>query len=297
MSPDRSIPDFFIAGAPKCGTTSLYSWLRTHPRLFMPCKEPGFFSRDLLDHPDLQFHLYRRLFDDRPECTLVGEASPKYLYSAVGLREIRSHRPDARILILLRNPVDLVHSFHGQMVKQCDEVVTDFEAAWRLVDSRSEGAALPRMCRSATLVDYPFWGRIGSRLQDLFSVFPANQIRVYLLNDMQLHPATLYADVLEFLGVEHDGRTDFGAENPRVRVRSTAAHGALVGLRRRIWPILRSRGVGGTGLLRLLHRWNVSDAPETSMSDRFRQELIRFFADEVRLVEQILERDLSIWRQ
>lgn len=298
MVVDRSIPDFFIAGAPKCGTTSLYRWLRTHPQLYLPYKEPGFFSRDLVDHKDLKLDLYRRLFEDRPETTtLVGEASPKYLYSSQGLREIRSYRPDARIIVLLRNPVDLVHSFHGQMVKQCDESVTDFEQAWRLVGARSNGTAIPRLCRSAILLNYAFWGQVGSRLEDLFSIFPVEQRRVFLLDDMEANPAALYADVLDFLEVQHDGKTDFAAENPRVRVRSTALHQAVVGLRRRVLPVLRIRGGRGTGLLRLLRRFNVTDAPEVKMSDVFRRELATVFADQVSLVEEILNRKLDAWRQ
>ena len=137
----KNMPDFFIVGAPKCGTTSMYNWIAAHPKTFMPVKEPGFFSQDIRSIPNKEISSYLALFScERPPGTLVGEATPKYLYSKRGLRQIVELNPNARMIVMLRNPVDLVISLHGQMLREGMEIEPDFESAWKLSAARQVGA-------------------------------------------------------------------------------------------------------------------------------------------------------------
>lgn len=298
----RNFPDFFIAGAPKCGTTSLYEWLRSHPELHMPVKEPGFFSQDLrpIHYNDVQ--TYQDLFRNCPaEKSLIGEATPRYMYSARGLKEIYKYNPKAKIIILLRNPADLVVSFHGQMLREGIEVLTDFKEAWDLSQSRVRGENLPKLCQCPKVLDYPFWGRIGSPLKTVFDIFPGDQVKVYTLDELKVRPADVYRDVLNFLEVIDDGRSDFPSENLRVEVRSAKLHRTLLSIRNSCAPLLNTiqslSGGHGTGLLKLVNIFNVEKPRHlTNSPDRFRQELLAFFIPEVEIVESLTGFDLSNWK-
>jgi len=125
-------PDFFIVGAPKCGTTALYRFLSQHPEIFLPkVKEVHFFGSDLYLPgyvPDTEKYL--RLFANARDETRVGEASVWYLYSKVSAAEIKHFAPEASILIMLRNPVDMIHSLHSQLQYVGVERIKGFESAF-----------------------------------------------------------------------------------------------------------------------------------------------------------------------
>src|SRR5882672_4936026 len=114
MSPQ--MPEFFIVGAPKCGTTSLYAYLSRHPAVFMPrVKEPFFFCSDIQTTSMVRsLDDYCALFALAPLGSMRGEASTLYLFSEVAIPRIMALRPDAKILVMLRNPSDAAYSFHQQ---------------------------------------------------------------------------------------------------------------------------------------------------------------------------------------
>src|SRR5262245_23105956 len=115
-------PNFFIAGAPRCGTTSLWAYLRQHPDIFMCAKEPHAFGRDLDSNGTGRFEEFReldrylRLFEKAGAAKRVGDASPFYLYSRSAPAEIKSFDPEAKIIIVLRNPVDMVYSVYQKQL-------------------------------------------------------------------------------------------------------------------------------------------------------------------------------------
>src|SRR5687767_6541194 len=124
-------PNFFIPGAPKCGTSSLHDYLAQHPDVFMSedMKEPGFFN------PDLRVNLVRRaateqkylsLFKDAAGKRRVGESSTWYMLSSVAAQLINSFDPASKAILMLRNPVDAMYSLHGQLLWSCNEDITDF---------------------------------------------------------------------------------------------------------------------------------------------------------------------------
>ncbi len=123
-------PNFFIVGAPKCGTTALYEYLRPHPSIFMPRhKEPHYFASDLGTYPFIKtLDDYRRLFDGAgPQHLRVGEASVYYLRSTTAIANIRAFNPDAKLIAMFRNPVEMVHSLHSQLLYVAEENESDFE--------------------------------------------------------------------------------------------------------------------------------------------------------------------------
>ena len=141
------VPDFFIAGHSKCGTTALYEMLKRHPQIFMPdIKELWFFSPELRSRnrkpSDVRpetFERYTALFAPaRPE-QRAGEASPSYLMSHTAAARIAEVQPDARIIAILREPAAFLRSFHMQCVRNHIETETDF--ARHSSSSRPGGAA------------------------------------------------------------------------------------------------------------------------------------------------------------
>ena len=115
---DGPRPNFFILGAPKCGTTSLATWLGAHPQVYMsPDKEPHYFNADDR-HPGVSsLERYEQLFAGAgAEHAAVGEASVWYLYSKVAVANIEEYCQEPRYIVCLRNPVDMAHSLHEQQV-------------------------------------------------------------------------------------------------------------------------------------------------------------------------------------
>src|SRR5882672_1680365 len=109
-------PDCFIVGAPRCGTTAMYTYLGQHPEIFMSArKEPHFFGTDL-SSPALvrDEQQYLSLFAKAQNEKRAGEASVFYLYSQRAAREIHAFCPSARIIIMLRNPVEMMYSLHSR---------------------------------------------------------------------------------------------------------------------------------------------------------------------------------------
>ena len=216
-------PNFFLVGAPKCGTTALYEYLRPHPHVFMPeLKEPHFFARDLGTYPRIKtLDAYAQLFAGSTGRHLaVGEASVYYLRSTVAIPAIREFNPAAKIIAMFRNPVDMVYSLHSQLLHVSEEIVEDFETAWRLQERRARGLDLPPAIRSPLLVQYAEVGRFGTQAQRVLSAFPADQVKLLLFDDFAASPQRVYDEVIAFLGIPHDGRREFPRinENKRSRV-------------------------------------------------------------------------------
>jgi hypothetical protein len=219
-----TIPDFFIAGAPKCGTTALYEYLRGHPQVFLPRKkEPHFFGSDLqapfyVRDPDE----YRALFDDAAPGQRVGEASVWYLYSTRAAEEIQAASPGAQFIVTLRNPVEMVYSYHAQRLYNHTEDVADFDAALRLEGERREGRSLPGYVDHVHGLRYFEIARYGEQLERLFRYVDRERVRVLLYDDFRAHTAEVFADVLRFLRVDDGYRPMLGVVNASRTVRSTA---------------------------------------------------------------------------
>jgi hypothetical protein len=296
-------PNFFIVGAPKCGTTALYEYLRPHPRIFMPdIKEPHFFARDLGSYPRVKtLEEYQAIFADSTERHLrVGEASVYYLRSSVAISNIREFNPAARIIAMFRNPVEMVHSLHSQLLYVAEEDVGDFETAWRLQERRSRGMDLPPAIRSPLLVQYAQIGQFGTQAQRVLSSFPREQVKLILYDDFAASPQSVYDEVIDFLEVPHDGRTEF----PRINENKRARSDWLRYFYRKPPPVLRrairslKQAVGSepiSAIKRTMVDLNTVKDRRPPLSPEFRAELVETFRDEVALLSRLLNRDLRHW--
>lgn len=163
-------PNFFIVGAPKCGTTSLANWLREHPRVyFSPNKEPHYFSergRQLV--PTKQG--YDQLFSDvGPEHIAIGEGSTGYLYSEIALPRIAAEYPEAKFIVCLRNPVEMAPSLHSERLSGGLETIREFEQAWKMDPERRAGRHVPVAARwQHKCLVYRDQCRLGEQVERLY---------------------------------------------------------------------------------------------------------------------------------
>jgi hypothetical protein len=295
-------PNFFIVGAPKCGTTALSEYLRTHERVFMPSpKEPHYFSTDLEKYRYvLDESAYLALFAEAGDRqTAIGEASVFYLSSSDAIANLRRFRPEAKIVVMLRNPVDMIHALHGQLLYTADEDEADFENAWRLQAARVRGERIPRHCRCPKLLQYRAMGLLGEQLRRLLGIFPQSQVKILLFEDFVADTPAVYAEVLEFLELPPDNRQSFERVNASHEQKNLALGHFLwrpPPLLRQAW--LKFKQVTGLKLAPgdLLRAMNTAHRPRRPISDALRAELNEAFRDDIRLLESLLDRSLAHWR-
>lgn len=297
-------PNFFIVGAPKCGTTAISEYLRSHPSVFMSTpKEPGYFATDL---PGLRYvdtlRYYENLFQHaRPRHTVVGEASPSYLYSKNAIAEIIRYNPAAKLLVMLRRPVGQLPSYHSQLCYSGFEDQTDFRRAWELQEERRRGISIPHSCREPGLLQYAKVAAFAEQLKRLYDAVPDDQVLVLLYEEFIADIPGNYRRILTFLDLPDDGRTDFPVVNSRKAARSELFGGLLHSppTWARHW-LQRAAGTRLHDLLLSLHafllRSNTRPSEKKALDPAFREQLVAYFADDVRRLENILQRDLESWR-
>jgi hypothetical protein len=294
-------PDLFIVGAPKCGTTALHRYLGDHPRIFMSSrKEPWFFAEDFPRFvTDLEE--YYALFGGAAEHHLaVGESSSVYLMSNVAQRRIKDFSPNARIVVMVRNPVDLVPSLHSQAVLGLYEDQPDIERAWRLQEARRRGQNIPETCRLPRFLQYSQVARLGEQLGRLLEVFERRRVHMVVFDDFVEDPRQVYEEVLKFLEVPSDGRNQF----PRINAGRIARSHLLARIARRppqalVWPYMRLKkrfGWRDLGLTEWIKRVNEREVERRPLSNSFRLELIEEFREDVDALARLLGRDLGHWQ-
>jgi hypothetical protein len=198
----RPLPDFLILGAQKAGTTALYAYLRWHPQITGPSfKEVSFFDRHYVKGE----RWYRAHMPVRRR-SLVGEASPSYLFHPLAPERVAGMLPGARLIALLRNPVDRAFSHYQHEVALGREPLS-FEDAVDREDERMQGE-LERMLRDPSYFSLAWWnytyvarGRYAEQLERWFAAFPREQLLVLFTEELSADTAATYRRVLDFLGV------------------------------------------------------------------------------------------------
>lgn len=284
-------PNLFIVGAPKCGTTALSEYLRDHPGLFMSRpKEPNFFCEDLEKTRGVtSLGSYLQLFSNADGQPVVGEASTWYLYSEVALERIWQFNPNAKIIAMVRNPIDLVYSLHSQLVYNQIETERTFEKAWRLQESRPDRPFL----------QYARIGMLGRQIERLLRIFPREQVSIVVFDDFTESPGAVYHDTLAFLGLPSDGRTEFPKinENKQNRVQWVAKFarrtpGALTSITDQVKQVL---GIERLGLLDRVRHANTKRLARHPLPAALREELAAFFHEDIVQLSELLDRDLTGW--
>ena len=299
-----ALPDFFIAGAPKAGTTAVHAALARHPALYMSAvKEPKFF---LTDGPpparggpgDVQTyreHVWQRddyeaLFAAAPAGILRGESTPFYLYNRDAQRRIRALIPSARLIVILRDPVERAHSNWAHLWSAGLDPVDDFVLACAEEQRRIEAGW-------ADFWRYTSLGRYGDQLEHLYTVFPRDQVLVFRYRVLIESPGLVLDQVCAFLGVPQGVL----AEVPRENV---TAHPQLSLRHRTVAKALRASSAvsnvlpGATTLTGSLERILQRDSrPRQPLTWEQRQALLPRFEADIRLLEVITGEDFGNWLQ
>ena len=308
------LPDFFIVGHAKCGTTALHQMLREHPQIHMPLKEPRFFAPELrsrfrrLGPGRLPSTLadYLALFAPARPDQLTGEASPQYLRSQTAAERIARVAPDARIIAILREPTSFLRSFHLQALHNHNETEKDFAKALGLEAARRGGRRIPWFAQSPQALLYSDHVRYAEQLRRFHEMFPPERVLVLIYEDFRRDNAATVREVLRFLGVDDTVPIAAIQTDPLPAVRSRLLHELLLAVsvvRRKLHgrrarsgrsAITAPWGGGRSAWRRLLRHG--AYVPQSAPDEPLMRELRRAFKPEVVAVSEYLERDLvSEW--
>ncbi len=276
-------------------------YLAEHSSVFFSVpKEPHFFATDMPGQQQMtELDRYELMFEGAgPQHEAVGEASVWYLYSSEAIANIKKYNPDARLVVMLRNPVDMVYSMHAQHLYSTTEHIESFADAWAHTAVRRETGTVNRE-RVLKNHFYDDIAAYGSQLERLYTYFPREQVHVILYDDFKQDTAGCYRDLLDFLELDDDGRTEF----PVVNANNEHKHKWLGRLLQQppaplvnaLRLVKRLLGIHRLGLIGKLDALNAQDVKRASLDDTLRQDVATNYAKEIDKLSALLGRDLSHW--
>ena len=313
-----------IVGAPRTGTTSLARFLRRHPDVcFSKVKEPHFFSQhDLNDLSDedlretVEHDYLNRYFPHRHEdrCKVLAEGSVTYLYAPEQMRPILRLWPNAKFIVSLRDPMEMLPSLHQRLLYLGDENVMDFDRAWSLVPERAQGRKIPRSCIEPRWLRYDEVGKLGSYVERFIEAVGRERCFFSVHDDMRADPAKAYGDLLKFVGLPPYEEVDLRPKRlnrgfksgtlQRLLMRPPVVTRKLVAgkhMRRRTEKVEKLKKPESSvmqaverGRKRLLE-WNRAEAPPIKLSPKTRGEIREHYRPDIDHLGRILGRDLSHW--
>ncbi len=306
---DPQMPNFLIVGAQKAGTTALYQYLKQHPDVYMsPVKEPHFFAfegrsldfrgprdRETLGHIVVNDEgAYRDLFAGAGGEKARGEASAMYLYMEEAVGGIRRHAPEAKLVAVLRNPVERAYSSFLHMIRDGREPTPDFGRALAAEEERVRGNWSP-------IWHYRRMGFYHGQISRYREAFGPEGLRVYLYEDLEENPEGVLRDIHRFIGVDPSFVPDVSARYNvsgvpkskrlhalhRFLLRPNPAKSAL----KPFFPKkIRRRMVEGS--LNTLRNRNLV---KPSFPEEVRRDLVEGYREDISKLETLLGRDLSGW--
>ncbi|MEX1107475.1 MAG: sulfotransferase [Dongiaceae bacterium] len=297
-----------IAGAPRCGTTAMTRYLGAHPDICgsRPKETHFFLSPDSADDMTRSRGVYRRNHFPNlsSEHTLLLDGSISYLYRPDAAKRALSVFPESRFLVMLRNPVDLVHSYHSRLLFYRQETEADLSRAWQLQEPRRCGQQIPWTCSDPKMLEYLEVGSIGRHLKSLVDAVGRDRCLWVFYDDFLSDPLSCYQQVLSFAGLSYDGRKDFPRKAPHRTYRNKSLQFLNSGAF--LMPFLpvdpKSTALYGRlaratrPLRRLLRRANSTEKPREKLDDGTRSILAQAFFDDIAALETLTGRNLESWR-
>lgn len=289
---EGNLPDFFLLGAAKSGTTSLHHYLRQHPALHLPeVKELDFF-----DAPEEQFEAnldwYLQYFRGAGE-QVTGEATPLY-FRRSGLVPGRMRRlygnMAPRFLLLLRDPVDRAYSHYLHKVSQGTEPLS-FEEA--LEAERERPKQKQRAWKS-----YFRDGLYAERLEEWYDHFPPEQFLVQLSSDLRQRPQATLRSIFRFLEVDPETKIDTSSRLNRTAERQSRTLGTLLSILPPWLPLYLRSWTPESLRLRveqLVRRRAISDRDPPKLDPQMRRQLRSAYEPHVRRLAHLIGWDLSNW--
>jgi hypothetical protein len=294
----KNMPNFFVIGAARAGTTALYNFLVEHSQIFMPeIKEPGFFMLEGTQYANpysdrnysiSDIEAYQDLFlEARPEHIAVGEATTGYLTSAHVPERIRQHVPDARLIALLRNPVDRAYSEWELLSRAGREPLSFAEAV-----AREPREPVTNLRWDPDELKYLRKGMYHAHLTRFYEVFDPAQIAVFLYDDWRTHQQETLCKIYGFFGVDDTFAPDMKVKHNLGGVpKNTFVYNLifrstrLKKLMKQMVPTRQLKQVRGLFL----------DFSKEELTPALRSELIEYYRSDVEALQGLLDRDLSHW--
>lgn len=224
-------PNLFIVGQPKSGTTALHQFLGQHPEIYMSSiKEPHFFCADFHLESDRAYgkqkffdfrneSAYLQLFAKADQEKIVGESSTNYLYSKVAAEKIYNFNPEAKIIIILREPAKYLYSLHSHYVKFTEENEPDFLTALAKENDRIQEKYLSPRVTSPSYLYYSQRVQYAQQVKRYYNRFKPEQIKVVIFEDFKSANERIYREILEFLGVDPNFIPQYDAVNVNKEVK------------------------------------------------------------------------------
>jgi hypothetical protein len=302
-------PNLFIVGHPRSGTSSLHHYLKQHPDVFMTSiKEPNFFSSDFRTESD-NFHKkklyfpyrtenqYLRLYKKWRHEKIAGEASATYLCSKVSAQAIFRFNPASKIIMMFREPVEFLHSFHSAARFALGEHLEDFRTAIAAEKDRREGRGFAKRVITPSWLFYSEFRKYTEQIQRFLACFDQTQIKIIIFDDFKTNTPGIYKEVLEFLDVDPNFQPAFDIVNPNKQLR---------------WPLLKKYTLDSpyfrktlrlffsddlyAGLKNFYKEKIVKHAPRAVLDETYKIELMKEFRLEIDKLSDFLNRDLvTLW--
>lgn len=274
-------------------------YLATHPDVFMASKELHYFSGEAFSDPPIEERdlcWYLSKFKGAHKRRFVGEASAFYLSSELAADRIKQFNPDAKILIHVRSPSDLLLSYHSALLYEGYESIKDPWQALMAEPQRREGKNIPPFCRIPRTLYYSEIGRLGEQVKHFFAVFGRENVLVNVFDDLARDPASVYRQTLAFLGADDFSLNGFEIQNSNKVLRSDLLARFLrtpprsVSMLKHVVPrpIRTAMAMG-------LWRFNTRYRPRTVAKPDVIAYLKRQFVADVKLLSDLLGRDLTYW--
>ena len=295
-------PDFFIVGGMRCGTTALDHYLGQHPEIFMASpKDPHQFDSDLRwPARTITWSDYTARFSGATNEQCVGDPNSTYLYSTQAAQQIRDFHPGAKIVIMLRNPVELLYSWHGWMRFHDVEPIEDFGLALDAEERRKQGVDLPETGFPASVFFYRDLARLSVQVERYLQCFGAEQVHIVLYDDFRHCLPAAYRGTLEFLDVNPEFMPEFEVVNqnrvPRSQVVNRVLNSPPEALRRLVKAVLPNPNLRD-GVIRRLRQLNKHYRPRAEVAEDVRERLAAELAPEIRRLGELIGRDLSRWNR
>lgn len=292
-------PNFFIVGGMRCGTTSLWAYLRQHPDIYMPLhKEPIFFCLSHHSPKNVRdYQAYLRLFADVAKECAIGEASAAYLTSPESAELIHAAYPDAKIIISLRNPVEQVFSVYQWMIREGWEWISPFEKALEIEQERWKDQNFRENSDYYYVYLYSRFALYSDQLKRYFDLFPQQQIKVILFDDLKKRPIQIVQELYKFLEVEPDFVPQAEIHNKMQSPLWVQGHYFF---KKRMSALLKQYRIP-----KPIRRWfkqriialnlALGNFRSLKLNPATRRYLLDCYRDDIRKTSQIIGRDLNIW--
>lgn len=301
------IPNLFIVGQPKTGTSAVHEYLSQHPEVFMSSdKEPLFFCWDFRDEAERITHYnlfkfkyrnrgeYLSLFEGVTNEKIIGESTTHYLYSKVAAQKIFEYNSQAKILIFLRNPVDFLESYHAQCVVMGTETEQSFQKALELESSRQRGKNIPQSSFCPSFLLYSQRIKYAAQVSRYIRIFPKSNVKIIIYEDFKKNNISTFNDIFKFLEVDPNFYPELKQVNPNQIPRAHYLNTLIFHPRFKYYlgKIMPKKMLANRLLKDFAKTFLWSTKPRPSMDERLRANLLAKYRGEVEKISEILDIDL-----